>query len=521
MVRISLVRLITMEGADSYIALFLLLLALFLHLLFSLINKINNNKQLPPSPPALPFIGHLHLCQKPLHHSLARLSAHYGPVLLLRFGSRPVLVVSSPAAAEECFTTHDITFANRPVFPSRKKFTYNNTTIGSASYGPLWRNLRRIATLEVLSSHRLRSSSGARADEARAMVCVLFCAAGLSSSTSGLFAQVELKSQLFQLSLNLLMRTIAGKRYCGDEGVVSEEAKRFREAVEEMFKLSSANNVGDFVPLFRWLDFSGLMRKTTRVHKVIDEFMQKLIDEFKNSEAKEQKTVIGDLLSSQKTDPENYSDQIIKALTTTLLAAGTDTTSDTIEWAMSLLLNNPAAMDKTRAEIDACVGTHRLLEESDLPNLPYLHCVISETLRLYPAAPLLVPHESSGECAVAGFDVPSGTMLLVNVYAIQRDGEVWDEAAKFAPERFEQGKGDGKWMVPFGMGRRKCPGEGMAMKVVGLVLGLLIQCFEWRRLGEEEVDMREGAGLTLPIAVPLKAMYRPRACMIQVLSQLL
>ncbi|XP_065009172.1 cytochrome P450 81Q32-like [Musa acuminata AAA Group] len=512
-----------MEAPFSF-TLFLVLI-LLLHFLFST-KKKNNKRNLPPSPPSLPFIGHLHLCRKPLHRCLARLTALHGPVLLLRFGARPVLVVASPAAADECFTTHDITFANRPSLPSRKYLSYkNNDTLVFASYGPYWRNLRRIATVEVLSSHRLRSSSDARAHEVRSMARELLRAC--DAPADGL-AKVELKSRLFKLAMNVLMRTIAGKRYSGEEGVVSEESKRFMVTVEEILALIGASNVGDFIPLLWWVDYGGVRRKLRRLHRVRDEFLQQLIDELRTrgseesptTEAKEEKTTMSDLLSLQKTDPENYSDQIIKSLIASLLSAGTDATANTIEWAMSLRLNHPNAMDKTRAEIDARVGNGRLLDESDLPSLPYLHCVVAETLRMYPAGPLLVPHESSDECVVGGFHVPRGTILLVNAYAMHRDPKTWDEPARFMPERFEGGKGEGKWMAPFGMGRRKCPGEGLAARMVGLVLGTLIQCFEWGRVGDNEVDMAEGSGLSLPKAVALEATCHPRPSLAHLLSEL-
>ncbi|KAG6493681.1 cytochrome P450 81Q32-like [Zingiber officinale] len=505
----------------------LLLLSLFLRRLLSLVG--NKKLLLPPTVPGgLPFLGHLHLCKKPMHLSLANLAALHGPVLLLRFGSRPALLVSSSVAADECLTTNDLIFANRPKLPSGKYLSYHNSTLGSSSYGPHWRNLRRLATLELLSPHRLRTSLTARADEARAMARHLFQACAEVDKAS----KVELRPILFQFSMNLVMREIAGKRYYGEDkaGTVSAEAKRFQAVVEERLALGGASNIGDFVPLLRWLDLKGMKRRMMRFHTNRDELLQELVDEVRNKNSNENpeemnRTMIGYLLSSQKTDPEHYSDQIIKALVTSLLSAGTDSTSDTIEWAISLLLNHPNAMKKTRDEIDAYLegtekGKNRLLEESDLPNLPYLNCVVSETLRMYPAGPLLIPHESSGECFVAGFRVPPGTMLLVNVYSIHRDPSIWEAPEEFAPERFEEGKAEGKWMMPFGMGRRKCPGEGLAMKVVGLVLGILIQGFEWDRVGGEKVDMSEGSGLTLPKAVPLQAMYRPRPSMIGPLSQL-
>lgn len=178
---------------------------------------------------------------------------------------------------------------------------------------------------------------------------------------------------------------------------------------------------------------------------------------------------------------------------------------------MSLLLNHPDAMKRVKAEIDTTVTEHgRPLDEHELPKLNYLRNVINETHRLYPSVPLLVPHESSEDCIVGGFHVPRGTILLVNAWAIHRDSEVWEDPKKFVPERFEAWSDEGCGLIPFGAGRRGCPGAGLGSRVVGLTLGALIQSFEWKRIGEEEVDMAEGLGLSMPKAKPLEAMCMPR-----------
>jgi cytochrome P450 len=197
--------------------------------------------------------------------------------------------------------------------------------------------------------------------------------------------------------------------------------------------------------------------------------------------------------------------------------------SITTEWAMSLLLNHPETLVKLRAEIDAAVGTSRLLTGDDVASgaFGYLHCVVGETLRLYPVAPLLLAHQASVDCTVGGYHVPRGTMLLVNAYAIHRDPAAWDAPGEFRPERFlEQGDGAGP-MIPFGMGRRKCPGDTLALRTVAMVLGTLVQCFHWDRPDGVEVDMAEsGGGLTMPRAVPLEAICKPRAAMRELLQGL-
>lgn len=205
-----------------------------------------------------------------------------------------------------------------------------------------------------------------------------------------------------------------------------------------------------------------------------------------------------------------------------MFTAGTHTVALTLEWAMSLLLNHPNELEKLRKEIDENVGQTKLIEDSDLQNLPYLRCIINETLRLYPVGPLLVPRRSSKDCNVGGFDIRRGTILLVNAWAIQRDPNQWKDPESFHPERFREFEGGnaGFRFVPFGVGRRACPGAGMAMRMMGLALGCFIQCFDWKREGLEFVDMGEGSGLTLSKAKALEALCRPRSSIAPMLSQL-
>lgn len=200
-----------------------------------------------------------------------------------------------------------------------------------------------------------------------------------------------------------------------------------------------------------------------------------------------------------------------------MVIAGTNTSAVTLEWALSNLLNHPDVIIKARAEIDKQVGLDRLIEESDLSELPYLKNIVLETLRLHPATPLLVPHMASEDCKVGAYDMPSNTTLLVNAWAIHRDPNLWYDPDCFKPERFEKEE-EAQKLMAFGLGRRACPGSGLAQRIVGLALGSLIQCFEWERVGEEEVDMKEGTGNTVPKAVPLQAVCKARPFLHKILS---
>lgn len=211
---------------------------------------------------------------------------------------------------------------------------------------------------------------------------------------------------------------------------------------------------------------------------------------------------------------------LIRKFEQTLLLGGTETSASTIEWALSLLLNNPEVFHKAQKEIDEHIGSDlRLIEERDLQHLPYIHCIINETLRMYPGAPILPPRESSTDCIVGGYHVPQGTLLMLNIWALQNDPNIWDDPRKFKPERFESVKGEriGYQFIPFGAGRRACPGESLAARIIGLTLGSLIQCFEWEKHGEKEVDMQETIGVTMWRTNPLQAKCTPRIHMAKLL----
>ncbi|PON54237.1 Cytochrome P450, E-class, group I [Parasponia andersonii] len=512
-----------MESLLLYIPVFLALYVLTSHFL----HRIQN---IPPTPLlSLPVLGHLYLLKTPLQRTFARLSDRYGPILFLQLGSRPVVIVSSPSTAEECLTKNDISFANRPRTSVGRILGYNNTSLVWASYGDHWRNLRRISSLELLSTHRLHALSDIRRDEVRLLIKRL---AADEEKRLDDFRVFDAKTTFVKLTLNIMMRMIAGKRYYDNDAADLEEVKRFLEFQAEITRIGRKFNLADFLPFIRFMGGSrALERDMAEVQRKRDGFIQSLIEQHKrkmeidpncrsSSKEGDRKTLIEVLLSLQQAEPEYYTDEIIRSLMLVQLLAGTETTVNTMEWALSLLLNHPEVLRKAQAEIDERVGNTRLVDESDLPQLPYLQSVITETLRKYPPVPTLLPHESSEDCWVGGYRVPRGTMLLINAWGIQNDPKVWVDPEGFRPERFMEigGPRDGFRSLPFGSGRRGCPGEGLAMRVVGLTLGSLVQCFDWERPSEKMTDMTEGVGIILSKAIPLRATCRPRRSMVKIFS---
>ncbi|KAI7728952.1 hypothetical protein M8C21_018086 [Ambrosia artemisiifolia] len=437
------------------IQLFIFLIPLIALVLVIKLSTPKNGKNLPPSPLSFPIIGHLHLIKGPLHRV---------PLLL-----------------------------------SGKYFDYDHMGMGSVPYGRLWREVRRIMTLELFSTTRLKTYTRVRQDEVTFLIKQLFkdCVKD--------FIKVEMKSRIEGLPFNIILKMVAGTLPCGANANDSKEVNEFKGVIRDAFETSGATNVVDFIPLLKWIDFQGLEKKLVKLQNKCDRFLQKLIEECR---------------SKRNSEPDYYTDNVIKGNMMALLFAGTDTSSATIEWAMSLLLNHPNVLEKARAEIDEYTRQERLVQETDLPNLPYIQCIVNETLRLFPAAPLLVPHESTKDCTIGGFDVACGTIVFVNALAIHRDPKVWDDPLNFKPERFEKMGKEGYRFIPFGMGRRQCPGSGLANKVVGFALASLIQCFEWERVGEELVGLSEGKGLTMPKDEPLVAMCKARQSMSHLLKDL-
>nr|AYM55650.1 cytochrome p450 [Croton stellatopilosus] len=506
-----------MENLYHYLALLLLIFVLY-RILF------HRKQKLPPSPFALPVIGHLHLIQNQLPLALEALLSKYGPVLFLKFGYRSVLVVSSPSAVEECLAKNDIIFANRPPSMASDHFTYNYSSFVWAPYGDLWRILRRVTVVQVFSSKSVLKTAAIREEEVGRLLRRLF-----KVSVKGK-QKVDLKFLSSLLTCNVAMRLTVGK-LCVDEEVEGTELEKklFQEFKGKFFP-SITLNICDFIPILRKIGFKGIEKGMVKLQRIRDEYLQQCLDEIRlkniNSETsnEEEKSLTEILLSLQELEPEIYTNEVIKSIMIMIFIAGAETTAGTLEWAMSLLLNNPHVLHKLRAEIDEQVGHGHLLNDLDLVKLPYLRFVINETLRLYPAGPVLLPHFSFEACTVGGYEIPSGTMLLVNAWAMHRDPKIWEEPLEFKPERFEGDLGEqselGFRFIPFGAGRRACPGAALGMRMVSLALGALVQCFEWENCGSEKVDMSVGFGISLSKSKPLVAICSPRPELIGLLSQL-
>jgi len=197
-----------------------------------------------------------------------------------------------------------------------------------------------------------------------------------------------------------------------------------------------------------------------------------------------------------------------------LIAGGTESSAVTVEWALSELLKKPEVFAKATEELDRVVGRGRWVTEKDMPSLPYVDAIVKETMRLHPVAPMLVPRLSREDTSIGGYDIPAGTRVLVSVWTIGRDPELWDAPEEFMPERFVGSKLDVKGqdyeLLPFGSGRRMCPGYSLGLKVIQVSLANLLHGFEWRLPDGVELSMEEIFGLSTPRKFPLEAVVEPK-----------
>ncbi|KAL8257077.1 hypothetical protein R6Q59_029118 [Mikania micrantha] len=506
-------------------------------LLFTILRKkiVISNKRpaAPQAKGAWPIIGHLHLLSgsRPPHQVLGDMAETHGPIFTIKLGVHQALVVSNRDVAKECLTTNDKVFASRPKSKATEIMAYNYAMFGLAPYGDYWRQVRKIIMLEVLSQKRVEMLGDVRVSEVRSCMKDVYDVWLVNKQTHGSdIVKVDMKLWFGKLVLNFIVRVISGKRLNDDEGA------RFQHVVRRFFELLGAFVVSDFVPFMGPFDVGGYEKEMKIAGKEMDQIIEGWLRERKiekgSSVLQQQQQHEGDddhkffmdvLISAlEDASGEDLSaagydhDTVIKATCLALITAASDTTSVTLTWALSLLLNNPNALKAVQDELDEHVGRDRPVEESDIKNLVYLGAIVKETLRLYPAAPLTLPHESMEDCVVSGYNIPKGTRLLVNLWKIHRDPNVWPDPYDFKPERFLTTQKDvdlkGKHfeLLPFGSGRRMCPGVFFALQVLPLTLASVIQQFVITKPSNEPIDMSESEGLTISKATPLEVLLAPR-----------
>jgi len=468
--------------------------------------------RLPPGPPGWPIVGNLlQLGNKP-YESLFHLANRYGPLMSVSLGRKTVVIVSSPAMAKEVVKTHDQIFAGRTVLESTKSLSHYKFSLIWAQSGSHWRMLRRLSTTELFGAKRMEALQHLRRDQVFRTSRQI-----LQESMKG--KSINIADTTVRSTINLLGNMVFGK------DMFDPCSPAFHDFKDSMWKLTVTGGTPNLVDYFPWLqllDPQGVARNTRicmkKVYGIFDQFIGDRLAT--RAKAMEGTSVVPkdllDVLLDTRSDEFTLAD--IRGYLTDIFGAGTDTTAKIMEWTMAELIRNPEKMQKVQNELDKVIGHNRMVEESDIDNLPYLRAVVKEAFRLHPPGPLLVPRRADSRCEIEGFVIPKHTQVFLNAWAIGRDPAIWNEVSKFMPERFLDSavdyRGQHLELMPFGAGRRICVGLPLASRMIHLVLGSLLHLFDWALpdgIRPELLDMNDkfGAG-TLEKAVPLEAIAMPR-----------
>uniref|UniRef100_A0ACD5UBW2 Uncharacterized protein n=1 Tax=Avena sativa TaxID=4498 RepID=A0ACD5UBW2_AVESA len=453
--------------------------------------------RLPPGPWQLPMIGSLHhFTGKLPHRAMRDLARRHGPAMLLRLGEVPTLVVSSREGAREVMKTHDTTLATRPLSTTMRVITNGGRDIVFAPYGDYWRQLRKIAVTELFTARRVLSFRAIREEEVAAALREVGEAAAADRP-------VEMHALLSALVADSTVRAVMGDR--------CKERDAFLRELDRSLKLSAGFNPADLWPSSRLaVRFSGAARRAKEcrdaVYGILDGIIQEHLERMDSGRGHHE-DLIDVLLKIQKEGGLQFPLDMdaIKSVIFDIFGAGSETAATTLEWAIAELIKNPNAMQKATAEVRQAFLPRGAVAEHALGELHYLHLVIRETLRLRTPLPLLLPRECQEPCRVLGYDVPRGTQVLVNAWALARDERYWPDAPEeFRPERFEGEAaaaaadfgGTDFAFLPFGAGRRMCPGMAFGLANVELALASLLFHFDWKWTGSAELDMAEAFGIT-------------------------
>ncbi|CAN1166932.1 Desmethyl-deoxy-podophyllotoxin synthase [Linum perenne] len=384
------------------------------------------------------------------HRRLRDLAARYGPLMHLQLGEVSTIVVSSGELAQEFLQTNDLNFASRAYLPSAHTIFYQSRNISFGTYGAYWHRMRKICVQELLGANRVRSFLPTMKEEVDKIV----------RSVGSTRSSVNVTRMLYSLGYSVISRSVFG------ETQVIKHADAFYPVLKEIIRALEGSCLWDVFPssnLARVLS-EGRLKKLNRE---FDALLQTIIDDHIAKRSENQDVDV----------PVTNND--IKAVLLDILLGGSDTFAVVIEWALSELMKNPKAMQKLQTEIRKQVGQKGRVDQDDLGQLHYLKLVIKETFRLHPPGPLLAPRQAREDTMIHGYQIPEKTRIIINAWAI--------EGLDFS-------------MIPFGSGRRMCPGVHYGMAVLSLCLANLVYCFDWELLDgvmAEDLDMSEDFGIVV------------------------
>ncbi|KAL6504952.1 hypothetical protein OROHE_023334 [Orobanche hederae] len=502
-----------MGAVEIFLSVALFLTAALLHAILT--TKGRHSPTSPPGPFALPIIGHLHLLGPRLHQTFHDLSQRYGPLIQLHLGSVPCVVASTPDLAREFLKTHELIFSSRKHSTAIDIVTYDSS-FAFSPYGPYWKFIKKLCTYELLGARNLGHFQPIRTMEVRSFLEIL-----MKKGKMGKIVNVT--EELVKLTSNVISHMMLSIRCSETKG----EAEAARTVIREVTQIFGEFDVSDIIWFCKNFDLQGIRKRSEDIQRRYDALLEKIITDRETlrriqggggggGEARDLLDMFLDVMESGKSEVK-FTREHLKALILDFFTAGTDTTAIATEWALAELINNPNVLKKAQQEIDQVIGSQRLVQESDAPSLPYLQAVIKETFRLHPPIPML-SRKSVSDSVIGGYKIPAKSLLFVNIWSMGRNPKYWESPMDFRPERFLEKevcsidvKGQHFELLPFGTGRRGCPGMLLAIQELVIIIGTTVQCFDWKlQDGSARVDMTERPGLTAPRAYDLVCNVVPR-----------
>ncbi|XP_055828709.1 probable (S)-N-methylcoclaurine 3'-hydroxylase isozyme 2 [Solanum dulcamara] len=472
---------------------FLILIPFFLLIYKQLIQKSRN---LPPGPRPWPVLGNILQIGKRPHISLAEFAKIHGPLISVKLGTQIVVVASSPDSAAEILKTQDRLLSARSV-PRVAVYEVSvmdqHSIVWSSDLSNHWKFLRAFCRTHLFSPKAVESQISLREKKVSEMIDFL---------RSRKRETVKISEILFGTILNTLGNLFFSKDLCDLD--YERNTSGIKHVLRKYIELGAMPNISDFYPLFNALDLQRLRKQTEIYQNQLINIWSEIVKEKRQAISRRSSDFLDVMIDS------GFSDLQINILLIELIGAGSDTTTSTIEWAMTELLRNKDAMHKLQAELKSKIGVNHIITESNITELPYLAACVKETLRIHPPTPFLIPRRAPETCKIMDYTIPKNARLFVNVWAIGRDSNTWEDALSFRPERFLDSnvdfRGQDFEFIPFGGGRRICPGLAFARQEIHLILASLIHYFEWSLPNDEDpmqLDMEEKFGVTLQKEKPL------------------